>query len=345
MNGMILFLGAMLLLWLGRPILIPLLIAAFVWYLLNAIAEYYRKIMPMYRADCPTAVSVTFNWLARALALATLAGFIFLFATQISPTFSELMNQLPNLQTKFTTLGNYLSDRFGISWGLQNLPEVTGIIAGIGSSIASVATSFGMVLVYLIFMFVEQSTFNQKFAALFPAKRESKKMQFIVASIDTNMKKYLFMKTAMAGISALASYLWLQYLGLEFAGVWAFIIFITSYVPTIGAIVATVLPVLFSLVVAPTITTPILVALGLIAVQIIFGNMIEPKLMGKTLNISTLAILINLVFWGMIWGVAGMFFSVPLLVATYIVTAQFDSTRWVAVLLSADGAIPDKREE
>ena len=71
---------------------------------------------------------------------------------------------------------------------------------------------------------------------------------------------------------------------------------------------------------------------------------IEPKLTGKTLNLSTLAILINLVFWGLLWGVAGMFFSVPLLVATFIITAQFDSTRWIAILLSADGNIPDKRE-
>ena len=102
---------------------------------------------------------------------------------------------------------------------------------------------------------------------------------------------------------------------------------------------------MFSLATAPTLHQPILVAIGLIGLQILLGNIIEPKLTGKTLNLSTLAILINLVFWGMIWGVAGMFFSVPLLVATFIITAQFDSTRWIAVLLSADGKIPDKRDE
>ena len=78
--------------------------------------------------------------------------------------------------------------------------------------------------------------------------------------------------------------------------------------------------------------------------KIILGE-VPPKLMGKSLNLSTLAILINLVFWGMIWGIAGMFFSVPILVGIYIVAAQFDSTRWIAVLLSADGKIPDKNED
>ena len=133
-------------------------------------------------------------------------------------------------------------------------------------------------------------------------------------------------------------------LGLDFAGVWAFIVFVTSYIPTIGAIIACSLPILYSLAVSSNLHTPILVATGLIGLQILLSNIIEPKLTGKTLNLSTLAILINLVFWGLLWGVAGMFFSVPLLVATFIITAQFDSTRWIAVLLSADGNIPDKRE-
>ncbi|MFQ6744761.1 MAG: AI-2E family transporter, partial [Alphaproteobacteria bacterium] len=121
--------------------------------------------------------------------------------------------------------------------------------------------------------------------------------------------------------------------------------FITSYIPTIGAFVACGLPILYSLVSAPSLQQPILTAIGLIGLQILFGNIIEPKLTGKTLNLSTLAILINLVFWGMVWGIAGMFFSVPMLVAIYIICAQFDTTRPIAILLSENGEIPDKDED
>ena len=225
------------------------------------------------------------------------------------------------------------------------IPNIANIAAGIGASVAGIVTSTGMILVYMIFLFVEQSTFNKKFSALIPNKKEYKKARFIVDSIDDNMKKYLFMKTLLSGITGVLSYFWLQMIGVEFAGIWAFIVFITSYIPTIGAIVACALPILYSLVTAPSLQQPLLTAAGLIALQVIFGNILEPKLTGKTLNLSTLAILINLVFWGMIWGVAGMFFSVPLLVAIFIITAQFDSTRWIAVLLSADGKIPDKNDE
>lgn len=257
----------------------------------------------------------------------------------------ELIAALPAMQSKILTLGEYLSAKVGVKFDASLIPNISKVATNVGISAASIATTIGMIIVYMLFMFVEQSTFNKKFAALFPNKSRSKKMRFILGSIDENMKKYLFMKTLISGVTGVLSFFWLQAIGLQFAGVWAFIVFVTSYIPTIGAIVACSLPILYSLVITDSLHQPLLVAVGLIGLQILFGNIIEPKLTGKTLNLSTLAILINLVFWGMLWGIAGMFFSVPLLVATFIITAQFDSTRWIAVLLSADGKIPAKSGE
>lgn len=347
MHGMIFFLLLITFLWLGRTILIPLLVATFLWYLINAISAYYRKVMP-YKTPAgnePTVASRAFDWLSNILAAATLCGALYMFATQVRPMFYELLGALPGIQSKLMELGRYLSSLIGLHFDSDMLPNISKMAASVGASAAGIATSMGMILVYMLFMFIEQSTFNKKFKSLFPNKTQSKKMRYIIESIDDNMKKYLFMKTLISGITGLFSYFWLQLIGLEFAGVWAFIVFITSYIPTIGAIVACGLPIIYSLAVAPNLHLPILTAAGLIGLQILFGNILEPKLTGKTLNLSTLAILINLVFWGMIWGVAGMFFSVPLLVATFIITAQFDSTRWIAVLLSADGKIPDKSED
>ncbi len=343
MNKIIIFISSIFLLWIGRSIFIPLLIAGFLWYLMNAMSDYYRRALPTHKDK--QLQNHIFDWIANITTLITVCLVGYLFTTQIRPMFSELLAALPALQTKLTEFGTYLSNSIGLTFDANMIPNITKIAANIGSSIAGIAASFGMVLVYMIFMFVEQSTFNKKFNAMFPGRRQYKKMRYILDSIDANMKKYLFVKTTISAITGVASYLWLQTIGLEFAGVWAFIVFITSYIPTIGAIVACGLPILYSLVSTPTLQEPILTAVGLIGLQILFGNIIEPKLTGKTLNLSTLAILINLVVWGMIWGIAGMFFSVPLLVALYIICAQFDNTRWIAVLLSADGQIPDKNEE
>lgn len=347
MHGIIIFTALIFFLWIARSILIPLLVASFLWYLMNAISDYYRRVLPY---KTPTTkrekiISVIFDWLSYTGTIATLGLIIYLFATQIRPTFSELFASLPAIQDKLTELGIYLSNTIGLNFNTHMIPNLTQLATNIGTSLAGIAASFGMVLVYMIFMFVEQSTFNKKFNSMFPSRRQNNKMRYILDSIDTNMKKYLFVKTSISAITALLSFIWLQLLDVNFAGIWAFVVFITSYIPTIGAIVACALPILYSLASAPTLQQPFLVAVGLIGLQILFGNIIEPKLTGKTLNLSTLAILINLVVWGMIWGIAGMFFSVPLLVATYIICAQFDSTRWVAVLLSADGRIPDKDEE
>ena len=348
MNGIIFFAALIFFLWLGRSILIPLLVATFFWYLINATSTYFRKIMPVNseeeRKEKPF-IGHVFDWLSGISATLILCAVIYFFITQIQPMFKELVNALPAIQHSLINFGRYLSESLGIRFDASMLPNIANIATNIGSSAANLVTSAGMIIIYMLFIFIEQSTFNKKFSVLFPSRTQSKKMRYILESIDTNMKKYLFMKTLLSGITGILSYFWLQMIGVEFAGIWAFVVFITSYIPTIGAIVACALPILYSLITAPSLHQPILTAIGLIGLQIIFGNILEPKLTGKTLNLSTLAILINLVFWGMIWGIAGMFFSVPLLVATFIITAQFDSTRWIAILLSADGKIPDKKEE
>lgn len=339
MNGVLLFAGAVFILWLGSSIFVPLLVATFLWYLINATATYYRKLFPENRHP------MLFKVISNILSVATFIGLIYLFVTRVRPMFSELLVAMPDIQAGLNSLWNYLSNKLGIDFAGATIPNITSIVSSVGSSVARLATSMGMVIVYMIFMFVEQSTFHRKFAQLFPNRGQGKKARYILHSIDENMKKYLFMKTLISAITGLISFAWMYTLDLEFAGVWAFAIFILSYIPTIGAILGCAMPVLFAAISGATAHEIILLAAGLIGLQIVFGNIIEPKLTGKTLNLSTLAILINLVFWGLIWGVAGMFFSVPLLVATFIITAQFDSTRWIAILLSTDGKIPDKNED
>lgn len=330
-------------LWLGRSIFIPFLIALFLWYMVNVIAEYFRKVMPYQNNHSFPGRAL--DWISRVLSIGMIGYIAYLFATHISPMFSQLQSALPVLQTKLLMAIEYISTSFGFSFDTKILPNFAQIAASVGSSVASIAASVGMILVYILFLFLEQETFRNKVQNLFSNKRQSKKYAYIIESVDRNMKRYLFMKTIISGLTGLCAYVWLHIIGLEFAGAWAFLMFIMNYIPTIGSIVACILPVLFALAVGSSIHLPILTAVGLISLQILFGNILDPKLTGKTLNLSTLAILINLVFWGMIWGVVGMFLSVPLLMIIFIITAQFDSTRPIAVLLSANGKIPDIRDE
>ncbi len=128
MNGLILFVAFVAFLWLGRSILIPLLVAVFLWYLINAIAAYYRKVMPFqtckHDENCLLA-SRSFDWVSRGLAIATLCLVTYLFATQVRPMFSELLMALPEIQDKMINLGNYLSDMSGLGFDAEMLPNMT----------------------------------------------------------------------------------------------------------------------------------------------------------------------------------------------------------------------------
>lgn len=346
MHTLITLLALIFFLWIGRSLFIPLLFATFLWYLINAIAAYYRRIMPCYHEDTCSckSIHILYDWVSRVLALATVVLFLFLFATQIKPMLLELYNATPVLQSKLLNFSNFVAEQTGFAIDMSLIPNLPQIAGHIGASLAGLATSTGMVIIYMIFMFIEQNSFTKKINALPVSKIKAKKLRYILTSIDENMKKYLFIKTAISAATGLSSYILLKMIGLEYAGVWGFILFLLNYIPTIGSILACALPIAYALISHDTWQVPAFTTIALISVETLFGNILDPKLTGKTLNISSLAILINLVFWGMIWGPAGMFFSVPILVAVYITTAQFKSTRWIATLLSTDGAIPDETQ-
>jgi predicted PurR-regulated permease PerM len=332
MDKIIAFVGLVFALWLGRPLLIPIITAVFLWYLTNAIAVYYKKVF-------------RFEWLSRVLAGSSLLGVLYLFITQIQPMFAELHSKMPEITMGAERILSGLSDLIGVRMSFSDMPNMQSILTNIGSSIASISAGFGMILVYMLFIFLEQNTFSKKIKALFPSSRQLSKVKFILGSIDSHMKKYLFIKTGISLITAVSTYLFLTMVNVDFAIVWAFLTFILNYIPTFGSIAAVALPTVYVLAISPDLRDAITVGSVLTVFQIVFGNILDPKLTGKTLNLSTLAILINLVFWGIVWGPIGMFFSVPLLVAAFVVCSQFDKTRWIAILLSADGEIPEKKEE
>ena len=343
MHAMIFFILLLGLLWLGRSIFIPFLVALFLWYMINVIAAGFRQFIPYHGKS--SFVAHLLDWFTRLLSVGAIGYIIYLFATHIRPMFNQLQIALPVLQDRLLSALDYMSGTLGISLDTNLLPNFAKMAASVGASAAGIAASIGMILIYILFLFIEQETFRKKIKNLFANKRQSKKYAYIIESVDKNMKKYLFMKTIISGLTGLFAYAWLHAIGLEFAGAWAFLMFIMNYIPTIGSIIACALPILFAFAIGPSIQLPILTAVGLIGLEILFGNILDPKLTGKTLNLSTLAILLNLVFWGMIWGVIGMFLSVPLLMIIFIITAQFDSTRPIAVILSANGTIPDIRDE
>ena len=128
-------------------------------------------------------------------------------------------------------------------------------------------------------------------------------------------------------------------IGVDFPQLWAFLIFIFNFIPYVGSLLATIMPAIFSVFQFATIAPFFWVFAGVMTIQILVGNYIEPRIVGKTLNISPLIVILSLSFWGAIWGIIGMLLSVPITTVLVIVMAYFPGTRNIAILFSEKGTI------
>jgi AI-2 transport protein TqsA len=157
--------------------------------------------------------------------------------------------------------------------------------------------------------------------------------------IDRDIHTYLGVKTAVSLTTAVLAYILMRIVGLDFAEFWALLIFILHFIPTIGVIVATVFPTLLAAVQFDHIGPCLAVGIGITAIAMFMGNIVEPNIMGETLNLSPLTVIIALILWGTVWGIVGAFLCVPLTVILVIILSNFRATRWVSVLLSKTGKI------
>ena len=146
MHSFIVFIALIFCLWIGRSIFIPLLFATFLWYLLNAISAYYRKIMPCYKTSLNSCKipSRLFTLVSNLLSIGTVGGIIYLFATQIKPMLIELYNATPILQEKLFIFSNFVSDKFGVDIDINLIPNLPQIAGYVGTSLAGIATSTGV---------------------------------------------------------------------------------------------------------------------------------------------------------------------------------------------------------
>src|SRR3954447_3991712 len=175
------------------------------------------------------------------------------------------------------------------------------------------------------------------------APDRTRRVRSVLAQIDHDIRVYVRIKTTLATATSALAYLVMAWVGVDFAGFWAVMVFFFYYIPTVGSILAIAAPALLTLVQFDHLTPFLIVLLVIGTIQIVTANVIEPAVMGRSLNLSPLVVIVSLMVWGTIWGVVGMFLCVPIMVVLLIVLAHFETTRPVAILLSADGRIPEPR--
>ena len=196
-----------------------------------------------------------------------------------------------------------------------------------------------IIVIYVAFMLVEDQRFNAKLKHLFPNRDDYARAQQVLGAIGKKIQAYLAVKTLMSLITAVLAYIILLVFDINYAPVWAMLVFFLNFIPVVGSIIAVILPMAMAVLqfweISPWV---IFVVTGLlIGVQQFVGSFLEPRFLGSSLNLSPLIILVSLSFWGFLWGPVGMLISVPVTVMMAIIFASVPATRWVAVLLSQNG--------
>jgi predicted PurR-regulated permease PerM len=206
-------------------------------------------------------------------------------------------------------------------------------------ALTSLAGDLGLILIYTGFLLLEHRTFSRKLEAMSRTERQHTEVRTAFEEISHDIKTYVRIKTALGLITALLVYGIMKGVGLQLSEFWAVVTFISYFIPTVGAIISVLGPMLLLIVQFTDVWLIASVSAAIVTIQVLMNNAIEPKLVGRSLNLSSLVIIVSLVFWGLVWGVLGMFLCVPFMVIINIALSKFEATRPIAIMLSADGNV------
>mgnify|MGYP005624606011 FL=1 len=263
---------------------------------------------------------------------------------------NEFSQQLPtyqnNLKLQTSSMIQWLG-KLGIEHTINidlfkefNAGKVMKFIGGLISSLGAVFADMFLIQLTVIFILFESYSFPQKIQAAFGDSNLSYHSHEIVARIN----QYLAIKAITSLVTGLIITLWLSILGVDFPILWGVIAFMLNFVPAIGSIIAAVPTVLLCLV-QLGVNSSLLVMLGYFVVNMVVGNIWEPRIMGRGLGLSTLVVFLSLTFWGCVFGSVGMLLSVPFTVIAKIVLEKNPDTRWIAILLGSGDDLPEPEQQ
>lgn len=275
--------------------------------------------------------------------------------TIVGTSIAEFTAALPTYQERLDTIVRgvvrFVAEKFRVDGSIQNISEMIdpgwamGLAATILNALKDVLTNTFLIIFTVIFILLEASTVDTKIEAAFGRSTRTLERPRIFLA---NLGRYLGIKTIVSVATGLAAGVVTWAIGLDFPLLWAMLAFLLNYVPTIGSVIAAVPAVLMALVqLGPGGATA--TAIGFVAINLIFGNVIEPRLMGYGVGLSPLIVFTGLVFWGFVFGPVGMLLSVPLTMTLKLALERDERTRWIAILIGserdADYALAQRRSD
>jgi len=323
--------AAIAMLYFLRSILIPFVIAFVLAVLVNALVRFIQN---RWAAAPSWAVSL----LAGLVVIVIASGGIFVMAHGTVQMVSEGPALVDRLDQIAIDLGRSLHLREPLHLsaviGKISVPQVAGFIL---SGMQGLFSGLLLMVVYFGFMLAGRQRISRKIEFVAGSSSRASRINNTATRIAENIETYVWVQTITGTILTLAATVVMLAVGLNNVLFWTVIFFLLTFIPNIGVTVGSIAPSLFALIQFPTIWQAITIFVVIQVVATIVGNLIYPRMQAQTQNIDPVATLLSLAFWSWLWGLAGAFLAVPLTLMSMMVFAQFDSTAWIAALLSNDG--------
>lgn len=317
---------------------VPFIVSLFIWFIIHELRENMQMI-PWVRKNVPI-------WLQSMTAFLIITGVLSILLQvlyyNISILYESLDTYVENFQIVLLKINKIIG--FDVAARVNDSMSQIDIDAMAGSMIGYTTTLFGdgfLILIYVGFLLVEETILPLKLKAFYPSAKAQEKTAQLFYKMDQNIGRYLRLKTLVSFMTGALSYVALLIFGVEAALFWALLIFILNFIPTVGSLIATIFPALFAVLQMAELAPFVYIILSVGTIQVIVGNVIEPKVMGNSLNISSLVVILSLTVWGAIWGIMGMILSVPITVVMIIVFEEIPSLRFIAIALSEKGELSE----
>jgi predicted PurR-regulated permease PerM len=325
------------LLYFGRDFLIPIALALLLFTLDVALIRRLESIR--------IGGWVPPQWVSYLIGISVLFVGLVLLAYVISGQLEAMKEAGPRFAARLNDLLAQAAGLFGdrqaasLTGSIEDI-DLGAWISGLIDAVSGLLGVVSLVLVYLVFMLAERGAFAEKLPRLCTSPEEAARLSAILRSISESVQQYMWINTLTSAMSGALAYVVMKLVGVEFAAFLALFVFLVNFIPNIGSILAVILPTLVAVVQFDTLMPAVIVAVVYGGGDAIIGNVIQPAMQGKSLNLSTIMVMIALSFWSAMWGGVGAFMAVPLTMVTMIVCAEIPALRSVAILLSSDGVLP-----
>jgi predicted PurR-regulated permease PerM len=323
--------AALAMLYFFRPVLVPLVVAFVLAVLVSGLVRFIR-------ARSPRAPGWAVSLLAGLVVIVAASAAIFVMAQGMVRMVAQGPALLARINELLFSSGQALHLRQPLHLsnivGNVGIPEIAGLIL---SSLQGLASGVLLMIVYFAFMLAGRERISRKMDHIGGPPGRARTIRTVVERIAEDLETYIWVQTITGTILTVSAAAVMLAVGLDNVLFWSVVFFLLTFIPNIGVTVGSVAPALFALLQFPTLWQALVIFVVIQVVATVVGNFIYPRLQAQTQNIDPVATILSLAFWSLLWGLAGAFLAVPMTLTAMMLFSQFESTRWVAAILSNDG--------